>query len=136
MEVNTIEKQKAIEDLKVSLGFWFALFYPNTVKKTVKVWFDGADQYEIFPVEEFITLGKGLKIEPILRMACNETSFFLWKVQEDAVVRVSSKFTKESLRQDILQCSTEPSKEMSSIADRYSKTDISTDEKTVSIQIK
>ncbi len=117
-----------------SIGFWVALFQPDTAKNRVKVWLDGAEDYTIFPIEEFVALGAATGMKELLRAACREYSFFLWRVKDKIIKRVSFKENAPSLQQEILQGPSSIQKK-ASIDEKYSKVSVDLDEKTNSVKI-
>lgn len=117
-----------------NLGFWVAIFQPDPIRDRVKVWFDGSEDYQFFTIDDFVLLGTQFNLTSLLRQACREYSFFLWRVEERQITRIGFKDSAESLRKELVNVQ-HPFEE-TSIADRYSKTDIDVvDEKNVKIKI-
>lgn len=114
-------------------GFYFAVFQSDSSRDRVKAWIDGSEDYSLFSHEEFVALA--FDIEPTMRRALQDYSYFLWDVQKKTINRLRFQQEPEALRKLLVEHKlVEDTSEPETIADRYFKHDSKVDADRVSIK--
>ena len=83
-----------MSELTDKLGFYFLVFQRTLNPDIIKCWIDGDERYELYKRDEVLNLcnalGYDMEVDVALRSAFDETSFWLWDVEDRKVRRLSS----------------------------------------------
>ena len=102
-----------MSDLTDKLGFYFVVFQRTLKGDYIKCWIDGNEDFELYTRAELINfcniLGLDIETEIKLKKAFDETSIFLWDVEERKVKRLSA--TSELPKKNIFDALKDKTKE-------------------------
>lgn len=115
-------------------GFHFAVFQSDSTRDTVRVWLDGSEDYESYSHKDFVALA--FDIEPTMRRALMDYSYFLWDVRKRCINRLRFQQDPESLRKALVDHKPAKAEEdkAASITENYFQSETKVDVDKVSIK--
>ena len=114
-------------------GFYFAVFISDSSKDSVRAWFDGSEDYSLFSHKEFVELA--FDIEPSMRRALMDYSYFLWDVRNKQINRLRFQQDPEAIRKMLNEHKPEVKEgEENTISEHYYRNDTKINVDKVSIK--